>query len=150
MLESQLSGRMVVRSLAPRSVEMIPFWSTLRIMVASTKYISPFLSTAIPVRAREERRFQSRFEIFWVLGGSLSPVRPSDWCVCLTQQRTKITLQWQIRETTDGRKKETPANICSHTHTHLIDHMCVSLTGSVTGWHPWQFGVTMFQDPLIS
>lgn len=51
MLESQLSGRTVVRSLAPSRVEMMPFWSTLRIMVASTKYISPFLSTAIPVKA---------------------------------------------------------------------------------------------------
>lgn len=51
MLESQLSGRTAVRSLAPRRVEMMPFWSTLRIMVASTKYISPFLSTAIPVKA---------------------------------------------------------------------------------------------------
>lgn len=51
MLESQLSGRTAVRSLAPSRVEMIPFWSTLRIMVASTKYISPFLSTAIPLKA---------------------------------------------------------------------------------------------------
>lgn len=48
MLESQLSGRTAVRSLEPSKVEMIPFWSTLRIMVASTKYMSPFLSTAIP------------------------------------------------------------------------------------------------------
>lgn len=53
MLESQLSGRTAVRSLAPRSVEMMPFWSTLRIMVASTKYISPFLSTAMPARAHD-------------------------------------------------------------------------------------------------
>lgn len=49
MLVSQLRGRTAVRSLAPSRVEMMPFWSTLRIMVASTKYISPFLSTAIPV-----------------------------------------------------------------------------------------------------
>lgn len=48
MLESQLSGRTAVRSLEPSKVEMIPFWSTFRIMVASTKYMSPFLSTAIP------------------------------------------------------------------------------------------------------
>lgn len=51
MLVSQLSGRTAVKSLAPSRVEMIPFWSTFRIMVASTKYISPFLSTAIPVKA---------------------------------------------------------------------------------------------------
>lgn len=48
MLESQLSGRTAVRSLEPSKVEMIPFWSTFRIMVASTKYMSPFLSTAMP------------------------------------------------------------------------------------------------------
>lgn len=48
MLESQLSGRTAVRSLEPSRVEMIPFWSTFRIMVASTKYMRPFLSTAIP------------------------------------------------------------------------------------------------------
>ncbi|TNN35182.1 hypothetical protein EYF80_054655 [Liparis tanakae] len=54
MLESQLSGRTAVRSLAPSSVEMTPFWSTLRIMVASTKYIRPFLSTAMPVEEEEE------------------------------------------------------------------------------------------------
>jgi len=56
MLESQLSGRTAVRSLAPSSVEMTPFWSTLRIMVASTKYIRPFLSTAMPVGEEEEGR----------------------------------------------------------------------------------------------
>lgn len=55
MLESQLSGRTAVRSLAPSRVEMMPFWSTLRIMVASTKYISPFLSTAMPSEEEEER-----------------------------------------------------------------------------------------------
>lgn len=48
MLESQLSGRTAVRSLDPSRVEIIPFWSTFRIMVASTKYMSPFLSTAMP------------------------------------------------------------------------------------------------------
>ena len=54
MLESQLSGRTAVRSLEPSKVEMIPFWSTLRIMVASTKYMSPFLSTAIPEWDKQE------------------------------------------------------------------------------------------------
>ena len=54
MLVSQLSGRTAVRSFAPSRVEMMPFWSTLRIMVASTKYISPFLSTAIPVSAETD------------------------------------------------------------------------------------------------
>lgn len=43
--------------MAPNRVEMMPFWSTLRIMVASTKYMRPFLSTAIPVG--EERKVLS-------------------------------------------------------------------------------------------
>ena len=54
MLESQLRGRTAVRSLEPSKVEMIPFWSTLRIMVASTKYMSPFLSTAIPEWGKQQ------------------------------------------------------------------------------------------------
>lgn len=56
MLLSQLSGRTAVRSLAPRSVEMIPFWSTFLIMVASTKNISPFLSTAIPKTEKAKKK----------------------------------------------------------------------------------------------
>lgn len=56
MLESQLSGLTAVRSLAPSRVEMMPFWSTLRIMVASTKYISPFLSTAMPIGVGREEK----------------------------------------------------------------------------------------------
>ena len=52
MLMSQVRGRADVRSLEPRSVDMMPLWSTLRIVVPSTKYISPFLSTAIPVEAK--------------------------------------------------------------------------------------------------
>ena len=55
MLESQLRGRTAVRSLEPSKVEMIPFWSTLRIMVASTKYMSPFLSTAIPEWGKQHK-----------------------------------------------------------------------------------------------
>lgn len=62
MLESQLSGRTAVRSLEPSRVEMIPFWSTFRIMVASTKYISPFLSTAIPGEG-------SSVDVFFLTGG---------------------------------------------------------------------------------
>lgn len=67
MLESQLSGRTAVRSLEPSRVEMIPFWSTFRIMVASTKYMSPFLSTAIPVK---DKRWEctSRKGV-WLWGG---------------------------------------------------------------------------------
>ena len=53
MLMSQVRGRAEVRSLDPRMVEMIPFWSTLRMVVPSTKYISPFLSTAMPVEEEE-------------------------------------------------------------------------------------------------
>lgn len=45
---SQLRGRAEVRSLKPRRVEMIPFWSILRIMVPSTKKITPYLSTVMP------------------------------------------------------------------------------------------------------
>lgn len=45
---SQLRGRAEVRSLNPRRVEMIPFWSILRIMVPSTKKITPYLSTVMP------------------------------------------------------------------------------------------------------
>lgn len=48
MAESQLRGLAEVRSLKPKSVEMIPFWSTLRIMVPSTKKMTPYLSTAMP------------------------------------------------------------------------------------------------------
>lgn len=59
MLESQLSGRTAVRSLVLIRVEMMPFWSTLRIMVASTKYIRPFLSTAIPDRQKDGGRVRN-------------------------------------------------------------------------------------------
>lgn len=45
---SQLRGRAEVRSLKPNRVEMIPFWSILRIMVPSTKKITPYLSTVMP------------------------------------------------------------------------------------------------------
>ncbi len=45
---SQLRGRAEVRSLKPSRVEMIPFWSILRIMVPSTKKITPYLSTVMP------------------------------------------------------------------------------------------------------
>ena len=55
MLESQLRGRTAVRSLALIRVDMMPFWSTLRIIVASTKYMSPFLSTAMPDGGRREK-----------------------------------------------------------------------------------------------
>lgn len=67
MLESQLSGLTAVRSLAPSRVEMMPFWSTLRIMVASTKYINPFLSTAMPLRVlwrEKEGRMLVNFQKF--------------------------------------------------------------------------------------
>lgn len=50
--ESQLRGLAEVRSLEPRNVEMIPFWSIRRIMVPSTKYTKPNLSTAMPVVRR--------------------------------------------------------------------------------------------------
>lgn len=46
--ESQLRGRAEVKSLKPSSVDMIPFWSTRRIIVPSTKKITPYLSTVMP------------------------------------------------------------------------------------------------------
>lgn len=52
MLESQLRGRTAVRSLEPSRVDIIPFWSTFLIIVASTKYMSPYLSTAIPANIK--------------------------------------------------------------------------------------------------
>lgn len=52
MLESQLRGRTAVRSLEPSRVDIIPFWSTFLIIVASTKYMSPYLSTAIPAKIK--------------------------------------------------------------------------------------------------
>lgn len=45
---SQLRGLAEVRSLKPSRVEIIPFWSILRIMVPSTKKITPYLSTVMP------------------------------------------------------------------------------------------------------
>lgn len=69
MLESQLSGRTAVRSLEPSRVEMIPFWSTFRIMVASTKYMSPFLSTAIPEQDRQGSVSLGKEQGWWGGGG---------------------------------------------------------------------------------
>lgn len=55
--ESQLKGRAEVRSLKPRRVEMIPFWSIRRIMVPSTKKMVPYLSTVIPRVENETDRY---------------------------------------------------------------------------------------------
>lgn len=52
--ESQLRGRAEVKSLKPSRVDMIPFWSMRRIMVPSTKKITPYLSTVMPEDKREK------------------------------------------------------------------------------------------------
>lgn len=52
--ESQLRGRAEVKSLKPSRVDMIPFWSMRRIMVPSTKKITPYLSTVMPGWERED------------------------------------------------------------------------------------------------
>lgn len=49
---SQLRGLAEVRSLKPSRVEIMPFWSILRIMVPSTKKITPYLSTVMPADGR--------------------------------------------------------------------------------------------------
>lgn len=51
---------------------------------------------------------------------------------------------------------------CIHTHTHactlactqciysnICGATCTHMTRNVTVWHPWQFGVTVFWDPMI-
>lgn len=53
--ESQLRGRAEVKSLKPSRVDMIPFWSMRRIMVPSTKKITPYLSTVMPGDKRQKK-----------------------------------------------------------------------------------------------
>lgn len=68
---SQLRGRAEVKSLKPRRVEMIPFWSILRIMVPSTKKITPYLSTVMPADKKlpneQKRKYPLVVLFIWTL-----------------------------------------------------------------------------------
>ena len=104
-------------------------------------------------RARSKREGKGRARQ-WVTRKQAQGVERASWCALADfAGEGKRGNRWLIVPSYRSH-----LHSFSLTHTYCIYanirrptriHTLVSLTGNVTVWHPWQFGVTMFWDPII-